>query len=76
MKDTHTDLLRFIEQFQPRKFKFISRGLEIRGAVDLHRAMNEARVVIERLQLPLAVKHSAEMLSYRGFEVNFLKEAS
>ncbi|MFN0254077.1 hypothetical protein [Pedobacter ureilyticus] len=72
MKEINTDLQRFIDKFQPNKFKLISRGVEIRGAVDLHNAMNEAKLLIERLQLSLAIHHNAEMLSYQGFEVNLL----
>ena len=76
MKEVSRDLQRFIDHFQPNKFKFISGGIEVRGAIDLHKAMNEAKWVIERLKLPLAISHTAEMLSYRGFEVNVLAKAS
>ncbi|SOD12826.1 hypothetical protein SAMN06297358_0869 [Pedobacter xixiisoli] len=68
----NTDLQRFIEKFQPNKFKLMAQGVEIRGAVDLHNAMKEARMLIERFQLSLTVNHNAEMLSYQGFEVNLL----
>ena len=76
MKKANIDLQRFIDKFQPNKFKLIPSGIEIRGAVDLHGAMNEARLLIERLQLSLYVSHNAEMLTYKGFEVNLLAEAS
>lgn len=76
MKKATKDLQRFIEKFQPNKFKMISSGIEIRGAIDLHGAMNEARILIDRLQLSLYISHNAEMLSYKGFEVNLLAEAS
>lgn len=76
MKQAQADLQVFIEKFQPNKFKFISSGIEIRGAVDLLGAMGEARKLIERFKLSLSVNHNAEMLSYRGFEVNLTRKAS
>lgn len=72
MKEVHTDLQCFIEKFQPTKFKLMAKGVEIRGAVNLHHAMKEARMLIERFKLSLTVNHNAEMLSYQGFEVNLL----
>ena len=68
----NADLQKFIDKFEPGKFKLIKTGVEIRGMVDLHRSMQEAKAVIERFQLRLVVSHTAEMLSYRGFEVNYM----
>jgi len=64
------DLQQFIDKFQPNKFKLLPGGLEIRGIVDMHRNISQAKDLIERLELNLVVSHNAEMLSYGGFEVN------
>lgn len=68
----NADLQKFIDKFDPRKFKLIKNGVEIRGIVNLQRDMQEAKALIERFQLKLVVSHNAEMLSYRGFEVNYM----
>ena len=68
----HTDLQRFIEKFEPNKFKMLSRGVEIRGNSDLHRSITFAKELIERMKLKLTVHHSAEMAIYGGFEVVYL----
>lgn len=64
------DLQCFIDKFEPSKFKLMANGIEIRGINDMHRNVSQARDLIERLELNLTVLHNAEMLSYRGFEVN------
>ncbi|WP_316734667.1 hypothetical protein [Pedobacter aquatilis] len=63
------DLDKFIEKFEPSKFKMLSRGIEIRGIKDLNRSITYANELIERLKLKLAVSHSAEMAMYGSFEV-------
>ncbi|WP_443946889.1 hypothetical protein ACJVDH_07215 [Pedobacter sp. AW1-32] len=65
----NTDLQRFIDKFEPNKFKILTRGVEIRGNNDLHRSITFAKELIERLKLKLTVHHSAEMAMYGGFEV-------
>lgn len=65
-----SDLQRFIEKFEPSKFKLMAQGIEIRGIVDLHRNITQAKDLIERMKLNLIVSHNAEMVSYGGFEVN------
>lgn len=64
------DLQQFIDKFEPSKFKLIQGGIEIRGINDIHRSIAQAKEIIARLNLRLMVSHNAEMLSYRGFEVN------
>jgi len=64
-----TDLQKFIEKFEPSKFKMLARGIEIRGNNDLHRSITFAKELIEKLKLKLRVHHSAEMALYGGFEV-------
>lgn len=64
-----TDLQKFIEKFEPNKFKMLARGIEIRGNSDLHRSITFAKELIERMKLKLTVHHSAEMALYGGFEV-------
>lgn len=64
------DLQKFIDKFQPNKFKLMAKGIEIRGIKDMHRNVSQARELIENLELDLLVSHNAEMLSYGGFEVN------
>ncbi|NII83525.1 hypothetical protein H9N25_12055 [Pedobacter riviphilus] len=66
------DLQQFIDKFEPSKFKLMSGGIEIRGINDMQRNIAQAKAIIERLKLRLIVSHNAEMLSYRGFEVNNL----
>lgn len=68
------DLQKFIDKFEPNKFKLMTRGIQIRGINDIHRSITRANDLIERLKLNLIVTHNAEMLSYRGFEVNNSKE--
>lgn len=63
------DLQKFIEKFEPNKFKMLSRGIEIRGNQDLYRSITFAKELIERMKLSLTVHHSAEMAMYGGFEV-------
>ncbi|RZK17051.1 MAG: hypothetical protein EOO86_13525 [Pedobacter sp.] len=63
------DLQKFIDKFQPSKFKLLTRGIEIRGNNDLHRSITAARELIEKMKLRLTVEHSAEMAMYGGFEV-------
>jgi len=65
----NTDLQRFIDKFEPNKFKILTRGVEIRGNNDLHRSITFAKELIEKLKLKLTVHHSAEMAMYGGFEV-------
>ena len=64
------DLQKFIEKFEPNKYKLMAKGIEIRGIKDMHRNIRQAKDLIERLELNLIVSHNAEMLSYGGFEVN------
>ncbi|HMI01799.1 MAG TPA: hypothetical protein VK541_04910 [Pedobacter sp.] len=68
----NSDLQKFIEKFEPNKFKLMAKGIEIRGINDMHRNIVQAKDLIERLELNLIVSHNAEMLSYGGFEVNVL----
>jgi len=65
-----SDLQKFIDKFEPNKFKLMAKGIEIRGIRDMHRNITQAKDLIERLELNLIVSHNAEMLSYGGFEVN------
>lgn len=64
------DLQKFIDKFEPYKFKLMARGIQIRGINDMQRNIMQANDLIERLDLNLIVLHNADMLSYRGFEVN------
>lgn len=64
-----TDLQKFIDKFEPNKFKMLARGIEIRGNSDLHRSITFAKELIEKMKLKLTVHHSAEMALYGGFEV-------
>lgn len=67
-----TDLQKFVEKFEPSKFKLLAKGIEIRGINDLHRNITQAKDIIEKMKLNLIVSHNAEMVSYGGFEVNNL----
>ncbi|PWS31969.1 hypothetical protein [Pedobacter paludis] len=66
------DLQRFIEKFEPNKYKTLARGIEIRGINDIHRSITLAENLIEKMKLKLTINHNAEMVSYGGFEVNNL----
>ncbi|WP_443939736.1 hypothetical protein [Pedobacter sp. MW01-1-1] len=72
-KQLTPDLEKFIEKFEPTKFKILSSGIEIRGVANIHQAIESARTLIEKLKLKLQVSHHAEMVSYRGFEVTLIK---
>ncbi|TCC99866.1 hypothetical protein [Pedobacter psychroterrae] len=65
-----SDLQKFINKFEPNKFKLLAKGIEIRGIGDLHRNITRAKELIEKMKLKLVVLHDAEMISYGGFEVN------
>ncbi|MFC3559344.1 hypothetical protein [Pedobacter jamesrossensis] len=67
-----SDLQTFINKFEPVKFKVMAKGIEVRGINNMHNNILEAKSIIERLKLNLTVSHNAEMLSYKGFEVNNL----
>ncbi|TCC96568.1 hypothetical protein [Pedobacter hiemivivus] len=62
------DLQQFIEKFEPSKFKLMTKGIEIRGINDLHRNINQAKDLIEKMRLNLVVSHNAEMVCYGGFD--------
>ncbi|WP_225872395.1 hypothetical protein [Pedobacter frigidisoli] len=47
-------------------------GVEIQGINDMYRNLMHARTIIANLELNLTVVHTAEMLSYGGFQVNTL----
>ena len=66
------DLQTFIQKFDPRKYKMTRAGVEIRGINDMYRNLMQARMIIANLELNLTVVHTAEMLSYGGFQVNTL----
>lgn len=65
-----SDLQKFIDKFEPNKFKLLAKGIEIRGINDIHRNITHAKDIITKLKLKLTVFHTAEMVTYGGFEVN------
>ncbi|WP_457288078.1 hypothetical protein [Pedobacter sp. UYP24] len=69
------DLQKFIEKYEPNKFKLMAKGIEIRGMNDIHRSITSAKELIQRMKLKLTVVHTADMTSYGGFEVNNLPAA-
>ncbi|HKG08500.1 MAG TPA: hypothetical protein VKB19_18675 [Pedobacter sp.] len=66
------DLQKFINKFEPTKFKLLAKGIEIRGMNNIHQNIRYAKELIEKLNLKLTVSHNADMVSYGGFEVNNL----
>lgn len=64
------DLQKFIDAFQPTKYKMMARGIEVRGISNIHQTITQAKKLIEKLGLKLDIQHNAEMLGYGGFEVN------
>ncbi|WP_256012777.1 hypothetical protein [Desertivirga xinjiangensis] len=66
------DLQKFIDKYEPNKFKLLAKGIEIRGINDLHRNITEAKTLIEKMKLNLTVAHNAKMVCYGAFEVNNL----
>ncbi len=70
-----TDLQKFIDKFEPEKFKMMADGIEIRGISNIHRTINEAKLLIDRLKLNLTIVHRAEMMSCRAFEVTTIPAA-
>ena len=68
-----SDLQKFIDKFQPAKFKLLTKGIEVRGIhSNIHKSISSAKELIERMNLKLTISHNAEMVSYGGFEVNNL----
>lgn len=63
------DLRTFILKFEPRNFKALARGIEVRGASDIHRSVAFAKELIIKKSLKLSVVHTAEMAGYGAFEV-------
>lgn len=63
------DLRKFIEKFEPNKYKVLPSGIEVRGMTRIHDALQLAKNVIDKFQLNLMVIHTAEMVGYGGFEV-------
>ncbi|WP_129714501.1 hypothetical protein [Pedobacter sp. SYP-B3415] len=63
------DLQKFISKFEPSKFKLLAKGIEVRGANNLHRAVASAIELIDKMKLNLRVNHTAEMAIYGSFEV-------
>ncbi|WP_316846913.1 hypothetical protein [Pedobacter psychrodurus] len=66
------DLQKFIDKFEPNKFKVMRSGIEVRGMNNIHEAIETAKGLIEKLKLNLQVSHNAEMVSYGAFEVRTL----
>ena len=64
------DLQKFVDKFEPTKFKLMAKGIEVRGVRDMHKNLVRAKELIERMGLKLTILHNADMLSYGGFEVN------
>ncbi|WP_442589697.1 hypothetical protein ACSBL2_00405 [Pedobacter sp. AW31-3R] len=69
------DLQKFIDKFEPSKFKLMAKGIEVRGISDLNKTIAEAKQLIEKMKLKLTVVHHAEMVSCRAFEVNVIPAA-
>ena len=69
---SNEDLQTFIKKFDPKKYKLTRAGVEIRGINDMYRNLTQARTIIANLELNLTVIHTADMLSYGGFQVNVL----
>jgi hypothetical protein len=66
------DLQKFIDKFEPTKFKLMAKGIEIRGMNNIHQNIAYAKELIEKMKLKLTISHNADMVSYGGFEVNNL----
>lgn len=64
-----TDLERFINKFSPSKYKQLKNGIEVRSVGHLPDSMSKARSLIIDLSLGLEVVHTAEMASYKAFEI-------
>lgn len=67
--ENRTDLQKFIAKYQMSKFKVMKGKLEIRSVGNLTEATNKAAQLINDLGLRLEVVQSADMASYRAFEV-------
>ena len=63
------DLQKFIDKYQPSKYKLLKAGIDVRSVYDLSGAMNKARQLIVDLGLRLEVVHDADMAANRSFEV-------
>ncbi len=67
------DLKRFIDKFQPKKYKILTSGIEIRGIVEIRTHIIEAEILIKEMKLNLTTTFTPEMGSYGAFEVNIKK---
>ncbi len=64
-----SDIQKFIDRYEPSKFKILKKSVEIRSVGNLHGAVVKAAEVISDLSLELVVVQSAETAEYRAFEV-------
>ncbi|TDO21918.1 hypothetical protein [Pedobacter duraquae] len=64
-----TDIQKFTKKYDPSKSKLLKNGIEIRGVVEIEKAINRANEIIDRHGLNLIVVNTAEMASYGAFEV-------
>ncbi|WP_316762142.1 hypothetical protein [Pedobacter aquatilis] len=68
-KDLNPELQKFIDAFEPSKFKILKSGIEVRGINNIHSGINYAREIIEKFKLNLLIRHTADMAMYGGFEI-------
>ncbi|RZK38209.1 MAG: hypothetical protein EOO90_23000 [Pedobacter sp.] len=68
-KELNPELQKFINAFQPSKFKILKSGIEVRGVSNIQNGIEYAKQIIQRLKLNLLVRHTADMTMYGGFEI-------
>ncbi|MCX3264856.1 hypothetical protein [Pedobacter agri] len=68
-KDLNPELQKFIDAFEPSKFKILKSGIEVRGITNIHNGIDYAKQIIQKLKLNLLIRHTADMTMYGGFEI-------
>ncbi|WP_316809126.1 hypothetical protein [Pedobacter agri] len=68
-KYVNPELQKFIDAFEPSKFKILKSGIEVRGITNIHNGIDYANQIIQKLKLNLLIRHTADMTMYGGFEI-------
>lgn len=63
------DLERFIQLFEPSKYKRLRNGIEVRGQPELELNVAMAKALVLNQGLRLTIISDANMATYRAFEV-------
>jgi hypothetical protein len=68
-----SDVQRFIDHYQPSKYKVLRNGIEVRSVTDVEGSSLKATNLIKSLKLGLLVVRDAELAQRGCFEVREVK---